>query len=1410
MRRTLIIDPIKKTLITEDPDRAGLRFLDSESKPYDLFLVSQGSSLTVTQPLLSVRVQGDVVGGSKRKQINEIATGGLTPLAFSDPFRFHYSFADTTNPTNLVGQASYGTKHYRTITFNPPNQKGGAGSQTIENASLVEFNGDLYMVCEQTLSTGGEPTRCVYLLKYQPNQSVEDSFIVVKVFDEIPVQTTFTTQTIQQGSPHAIVHNQNLYIAYRAVEEGRASRIIVFRGDSTLRFVPASQIELSESPEYDKYRLRIATSKDTIMLVSYGTKTIERLDEDGLPLSPPVFYGVRDFRTYISFDDGSTFKNRSEAISPVVKTTIQVEQKRTDSNVSSFFFPDFTALTNETDYSKLNPKFDLYFDDKIGMFVILKGGDPYFKPLQPSGSTITNAKAGNHFLMAIGASVDDPFTWTPLMKHPLNASNCSITDPFKNLTDDPTPLTSPQPSNDLEYAYFIEDVRVVANDDANLLLLSFRSSHPEDYRDFSHATTVFRFFEDRYVRSGFSNQVLARGGKSHPSISYAIDIINSSQSALFHSGDYNREVTSQNILHFLNIDDIAATKYRSQIVATAKISGFPVGVSAPQGIDTSSIYPFLCFIRPLTNAGDEDNYEFCFPRCFEDHTYMMPYTEVGTPPTKTYGNRQMERLLLSPATTTAFWRLPDSIDPSNGITSLLTRLKRGVDLIDFPVFKLRFQMGYANLPIDFTFARARIEGHLDLDFLIDDFTGLIMVDDQSSIQSFPSFVTNPNTVYDMMFVLGFNSLGQQGWTLNAFVKEIDAPYTSWVKAGRLDVQRSSPVSTAVQLGYITSTPAPASNTYIEIGDIHFSSCNLFYPPIYKTSNSQIDFNQPSFEPSTNPSNHPQATSYRTFTARNPLHDGTVVQFNSSANKTQTDLFQLKLAKPFNSVTNIENFTSEVPFNFLPFYDNVDGFEVIFRLENKEDFDSLSYAHLFGPHEVVIRAGDYDETTDTWIVFDEETMNIPYLEIPLEEYYDNFIIAKEDLATYQLQNYFAYIYDGTNAIRQVKINTNYDNIIEIDQDLGPLVFADVPRLVVYLPAASFDIPAVLGQQSYSHLSLRFFAPSGSTRQAFILGRIFLGEAFEVSNFTTSLPYTDSTVFTLLQSDRGYNFQNPAKPTLIKSEMTLNIESLQKTQDDYIQLKELLKNLKKNNAIFPVVQQETDGNATYHGTITSLTIPRSGREENVTSTMALHNWSAKIPSLESEPLTINILADNTNVQVGSTVTFTAQILNPAPNTTYEYEWNFGNNTASFNPSDFAIYSTRGVFIVTLVVAGTDGSQATQRLEVNVREEDIAFYDASIDNTASPKLITVQARNAANTATPPNNTEVVQVEVLTTTNELRAFNIQAGFAGAYSQTIFGRLYFGFLFLQINNSTLDTGSLDFRITDSEGRVFDLNVTVT
>jgi len=153
MRRTLIIDPIKKTLITEDPDRAGLRFLDSENKPYDLFLVSQGSSLTVTQPLLSVRVQGDAVGGSKRKQINEIATGGLTPLAFSDPFRFHYSFTDTTNPTNLVGQASYGTKHYRTITFNPPNQKGGAGSQTIENASLVEFNGDLYMVCEQTLST---------------------------------------------------------------------------------------------------------------------------------------------------------------------------------------------------------------------------------------------------------------------------------------------------------------------------------------------------------------------------------------------------------------------------------------------------------------------------------------------------------------------------------------------------------------------------------------------------------------------------------------------------------------------------------------------------------------------------------------------------------------------------------------------------------------------------------------------------------------------------------------------------------------------------------------------------------------------------------------------------------------------------------------------------------------------------------------------------------------------------------------------------------------------------------------------------------------------------------------------------------------------------------------------------------
>lgn len=1183
MKEVKVLYPAQLSILTDSYDKYGLKEFqyndqNVDEKDFDINL-ARAKSFISTPSTLYFRNKVGQLGGVTRNRPKP-GPQGLLPQDFSIPYEFMYQ-VDSSTTKDYIGQSSPLVKNF--VQFKLFIDAVELDTTEHRNYRLFSYNGDLFCLLETNGLVGQRRMTYAVLLKFDEDTKQFDS---VYKFTEAPIDVRNTLAESEIGSVDYLITDEELFIVYRSVDRSAKTNIVnIFKCHNETDYDDFSfynSFEIRPKADFytfNQFRMRACWGGGAITVVTYSINEYERMIDS-------LSYGdieLKDMRSYTSFDRGITFKTFNDTVSNLyINDANSLVAKFGGSSLASMFIPSFDINATEYDYVEFTVNFDLYYDNDMASFVVLKGGDP---PL--------NATKRAH-LMGIKTREDNPLLWEPCLKYFIGVD-----------VEDEVNTTQENANDDFETStniynkpcfYKINDINIIPYGSYNYLYLEIDREIDSDNSSFSQIGLMlmqFQFVANDRKPNGFYDQILAYGSQDHRDFFFVSSIADADATGLIHAGSWCVDGSNkgQNPISCL---------WRNQLVLSGSQSAIGDEIK------------FMAISNLWTNLGEDYNYESAYCRFMGGLYNYSDWQHASTGLGSTSFN-SVDQVNNFVGTGAASYLRFGYISTSP-IGSLLNKATTS----NLNSLKIKFQVRFNTLDAnricfyECILKNSERNSGYSLRLYIDS-SGLVTATNYDGTLNYGSLGTvNVNTNLEFYVSIGYVLDRQRGFSV-WYREHADLWLDYNLLWTPLAIQErafeSGLPDSALNIGIVDYS---VSGTYdLDIGDIHVGNYGLGYKPIFESKEVIIDI-EPSNNYRTSLSNveDPYNTRYsKQFSTELELRDGDLIILNGgkldNRNVMQYDLTKGRtLSRPENLINNICQST----WNMLPFYGyGFQDVEVFFELDHKEEVTHLALLNSVGLVEFDILRGVYETSSDSWVSSVSETFSMLGDSLTIVDTDDKFIEVSNSYPKGSLIDKIVVEYNSSSEyIKQYIIKSNYDSVIEFDE-----TFIENPGSTFYIlkTEAYFELSTTLQDDFSQHIGLVF--RSTSSAKMMQLGEVVLGQLFDFGEVTVEESVEISSSEDSVESEYGFNFSS--NPSQLYTHKIIEYGSIyiepRSPNENYYQ--NLINSCYKNNrAICLLHLGEVSGEDVLFGYITDASVDIDGFTKNLSFVVNAQMYKGRI--------------------------------------------------------------------------------------------------------------------------------------------------------------------------------------------------------
>jgi hypothetical protein len=1205
----------------------------SGSYIFNVVVKRYGSSLNSKDDTVSfICRSGTTVAG----RLNVLRTPdqyGLMPREFFRPFEYVYTFSGfipsngNTTELEVIGRSEKDVRDYQPIVM-------GANHTVPMRARLHAWRGKLFMVGERDIESDqtSQNRRVVAVYRFLEGYSGGDpnsNFFPVASFEDFAVSRSYSDGYQSYiGSPVFFEHDSSLFLAYCYFSDGAYyARMMRADSDSGTSWKETGRFYLglkSDVGPFEALRLRVA-SDNTVILMTVMYRWVNSIG------ASPVEEDIRegDIKVYASYNSGKSFESEGEKLTGLSDVGNVFPGIYEQNRLMLGLF--YTGIDSDSyqDINSFNINFDLYFDRNIGSFVILKAGDGDLKTF-PSSYDLRN----NCHLVGIRNANGSYFLWETILRIPLDY-NISIpgqgetgnlfTSPlYEDRIENKSRFYSSVPDTDPLFSYGdrvepharsleLLDVCVVPNTGVNDLILCVRNcrifrggvdfeGNSISERGAAAIVTEFSFLPDDVIRPGdYKNQIYSYGGKFHKEI-------------CFFSGPMSIETSS-----------IAPTGFRTFQAGTSSFNSLdwsdPTGCRWNDSLVVSSrrggVLRFLAFLGSVSNLGERYGYEsqwnpFVAPSLYgwistgNITTQLNNTASSGVTVTSTSAPAQSGVSFLSMADTV----LPDDQISSQSLSlGNFSRFKTVVGNISkYFKFKMKFSLDISFEPSDEIIRSVLIYNFIDTGG--DHHSLFIMKDPSGNVRLFKRTVSAGQVFVvssvvpdllsssgprkkeiEVMLGTGVDANGADSffawfrlssslhpdynkWTRLSSSTPFDPGVSHSVLQALLDTGKMY-VGIIYKSGVLSGTSPKIYLTGLSVSCYGIgyrpSYWDSFYRPVVQAEGCSLtgtDLNM----------NH--ANFVKSLSREVKLRDGTELFLDqTSENKSILGSFhsnfKVEALRTKNSVSNVLNGVSDSIYDFTTSPST--SREIVFKNLDGLNVDCLTLVNITGIHSFTLRGGDFNELTNEWISYEEESYVVPYVRHNVLDISGSAILIDTDekYEKDQLAGNTLFVVNRTNGdtSRPRIVLSNYENVVVLN---SPISIGADDAVKIVKRSASFDIPDVIGSANKKYFSVLFRSVSSAPVRS--VGEVVFGRWCDLSDYHVEIDREREIPNQNISSDYGMTFNPRTDSTGVTSDkISVNFTYLSDDFGDFENCKNIFKSIHSSNKNFPIIL-DLDGKQT----------------------------------------------------------------------------------------------------------------------------------------------------------------------------------------------------------------------------------------
>lgn len=1262
---------------------------NSSSDNPKFYLQKEGETYNKYLDSFKIKIETSKSGGKSfvRKRPSQF---GYMPHHTSEPMKWYITDQDSPTQTDWWGQSSLGVKKYKKFLLDTQNDD--FPFEYDDSGRLFSWDGNLFYLCEFWDATVDNYSQTVHLYAYI--ESLE-KFILVKIFDEVPVDTEEAKTDRQLGSPDWFVYEDNLHIGYRVFDRNeQVNQIVIYETEDLSSWEQKNIFDIKDLPteEFNDFRLRFSSNDSSIMMVFYAL--CENTIDDFAP-ARTVYYN--DMRSYVSFDGGYSFRTKNKSFSNVrLNNRNSYEKVRTTTSLHHHFITDFINGTYWESVSGWNVTFDLYFDKDLQSYVILKGGEP---------------TVNDDYLIGIKTTDDSHLDWEICLKTrvgiPLNGNVQYIAavgfDPWNEVRDDPE-----------RNAYRIKDLVVVQGEDKNYLVTKCFSTNDVHYSLNEHsgaAVSTFRFVRDENIPPGFYDSVYAYGGKYHEEISWISSPINP---------DWNGPLSTGNPTEIKGVQEPIACLHNNELVYSVKITD-----NAQTG------YKFLCYAQPWENVGEKYGYNFSYTAYYRDFD-KFGLADQTTGGASVSADGEKVRCDIASASEEAYLLMDAS--STFGTVSHPNILDRGGLSAPY-FFKARFEMRVDFLQNGMVVFQCEV-GDTDamtIDLELNSGGGLIAKTlAGAALFSTASAVFVPGEYSEVLVGIG---RGPDD-SVRAFLWHRGEGETKWIYGGHSSISTETASSNYMKIGAVSGA---SSGQIVDVKTLQLSTYQKGYRRTF------VDYKRDYEIETEGCSNYKNtATDNDNIVAEPSLgynslvaYDGFRFDIDGYGDVAGEYDCSISRKRGRNSIYNIGMETSQYGYQFKANQNQ------IFIDSIETDIDAISLINLFGVWGFKLKSGTYDAGTSTWTTSNEQEYTVPYEVLDVSSISGKFItLNTEQFEDREILDHNIIVYNTSTSVyeEQFFVKRQYGNIIEVDSNLPSTTDREFR---VFVHGGSWDIPTALQDHTVDDFMVELYLPNTFTFAH--IGVLTLGSVVDLTDIFSEMNMSEVGSSVINENERGFLYHSrPYEgPDITRIDLTAN-QVLEKEK-----MESLFFELYDKDSFILVAGNDNGVQSWNVSPVDSLNISPDAFHDQVSLTFEAKDYTLRLSDLFKDEPDLTIQVEPQTIQASGSVNFSADGSDP-DGEAVTYSWDFGDGGTSTLQSGNYSYASEGEYTVECVATNASGESVTSTTSVFVLKPlvttlDVTWTGGTTPSVGSTEQLTVQFQDSSgNNITYDNKTRVTLTPV------------------------------------------------------------------
>ena len=1385
-------------------------------------LESAGDSVTI-----SSAAEGNV--GSYPFEIGQGEASSLSH--FFEPFRFKYSLEGEPELYEYLGK-----NNDNVISFNKlilPRD-----FSRYKGLKPFSFNGDLYLL-GQTHRVEDSNFGIVALMVLD---RMSNEFKNVKLFSEEPIDTIEFPLSVS-GSPDYFTHDSKLHVAYRTYDRRTgADHIVVFRWEdsedaNSWRIVNKVKIpalnytegELEREAELDKFRLRAASSGDSVMIATFGVYQVANLNAgegEGSPfrISRAPLISVRDARSLVSFDGFETYSTVQKDVAGVNVSASSMElNDGTYSNLFKFFdisyykdneFLTLEEIERERAYfeatsTQESVNFDLYFDRIMGSYVIFKQADKegeewgVWKHPRTEGEEYTAAQ----HLIAIKTTDSTYQKWDRLLVMPLD--NRGVPDRGKNFA-----------------AHKLLDISVVPGEYKSKLIVSttFEADSEVNINNnvYNNAVyqTDFAFLPNSLIkRRTYGEEVAVRyGGKSHPDWVFYYDGLTSDNSVLSMGSSFQRSSVPEYLADQTRYASISACSHLSQVFLLPEADGLPGRVTGYYGL-----------AGEWSNIGEYQGYDYNLP---SDAASLQSFGwDINGHAGASFewsGDVGLNRFTVTNPDLTKFAEArPEWWNPfSEYVQSLRTNRR-----IDYFLWKLRANKYFKiKFDVEIESFAAMTSGRR-----VNVLTLGRSSPHQSKFSVQVSSVSGSTCTVDI-----YNNSGALVSTGEEFI-DISRPFSLLISSCKsyndmddslvvwarysdesdwfmlshclYEYVEDISISNEFKIGVVATSFSPSDFT-LSIGNLHIAT-SILSP--HGEGVDSISYYFDSLE-----DRLPHVTGGFSSKIREcevvgnevELNNGVLIRLDQQKYGVEfmedgryiedpinefLGTYELARNKGRNSLDNVTNNFANFGFDFTNAVSDGE-FEILFENRGGNLFNSLSLINFCGFQDFQLVTGVLNESSGQLEASEVIYYSVPFIELQAVAQDGYYMTVAGEFPDGYLKGYCAYVFDEVSGeySEQLLVNNNFNDLIQFDQPL-PTLTGKMVRL--FSNAASFSVPDEVEATVQKHIAIRLQC-KGDLRLAYI-GEVSFNTFEDISELVSSYAESFSDSGEVRESMKGLLFPSAGIVEQIREELTLSLHNIP-YNNEFLEVFKRLKLLGEQGINFPIVIRNDQGVVTTFGGIASgfRTSPEFYRS-TIDLDLSLQNWEVESAiDVFKYPPVIKVTASTNSPELGDEVVFSANVLEYQGDT-FTVVWAFSDGTEQEGEEVSFTFNNLGSEIVRARVITSGGLFSENFIIIYPSPLGIEYYTVQFSGepyVGKPYIATFEARDKNDNIVASENAMRLTIEDISPGQRSLFDENGDGIPSETPSDRSGRLYQGILDIPIHGQEESLRS--FLVKDSFGNV--------